>query len=183
MMKKITKGNFCNALLIMSFLSLCIWAGVRIYASFRFDTTIDGYLDNYAESGTLEEAEKNLSLALEALENRNLDSGQISIFFNNPNENLGIWYQNLVSSRDELHFALTESPINKSIILDKQKTGLSASGKYVSKPNGISIYPYNKQFFWWSIISLLVFILSLIVYSILEDNGTEDESLFSKRNK
>lgn len=182
-MKKITKGNFCIALVCISIISLCIWAGVRIYASFRFNTTIDGYLDNYAESGTLEEAEKNLSLALEALENRNLDSGQISIFFNDPNENLGIWYQNLVSSRDELHFSLAESPADQSIILDKQKTGLSASGKYVSKPSGISIYPYNKQFFWWSIISLLGLILSLIVYSIFENDGKENEPLFSKRNK
>lgn len=182
-MKKLTKGNFCITLIIMFFASLCIWAGVRIYASCKFNATIGGYLENYAESGTLEMAEKNLSLALKALENRNLTSGQISIFFNNPNENLEIWYQNLVSSRDDLSSALTESPVKQSIILDKQKTGLSDGGKYVSKPDGISIYPYNKQFFWWSIISLLGLILSYIVYIILDSNYEKNEPLFKKRNK
>lgn len=182
-MKKLTKGNFCTALIIMFLASLCIWAGVRFYASCKFDTTIDGYLDNYAESGTLEEAEKNLSLALEALEDRNLTSGQISIFFNNPNENLGIWYQNLVSSRDELSSALTESPVKQSIILDKQKTWLSDGGKHVSKPDGIEIYPYNKQFFWWSIISLLGLILSYIVYHILDIKYEKNKNLLKKINK
>lgn len=182
-MKKITKGNFFLGLFFICLASLCIWAGVRIYASCKFNDAIDGHLDNYAESGTLEDAEKNLSLAIAALEDKNLTSGQISIFCKNPNQNIGIWYQNLVSSRDEIHSALAESSADQAIILDKQKAGLSSGGKYVRVPQGISIYPYNKLFFWWSIISLLGAILFLITYAALSDYDKVDEPLFSKKDE
>lgn len=153
----ITKGRFYTVLFCVSLVLLIAWGGIRIKAAIEFDSEVMGHFYNYLEAGTIEGAKDNLEAAIEELESRGLTEGQVSIFYENPNNNISIWYKNLVKSREMLEEALSkETAFNQAIILEKQKDGLkgSSNNTVVKYPDGISIYPLNKFYFWWSILSL-----------------------------
>lgn len=153
----ITKGRFYTVLFCVSLLLFIAWGGIRIKAAIEFDSEVRGYFRNYLEAGTIEGAKDNLEAAIEGLESRGLTEGQISIFLKNPNNNIELWYNNLLESRDALKKAASEeTAFNQAIILEKQKDGLKgrSNNTAVKHPDGISIYPFNQFYFWWSILSL-----------------------------
>ena len=185
----LTKGRFYATLFIISIVVFLSWAVVRINKACTFNEEVKGYLQNYVEAGTMEIAIKNLNSAIEALEKAGLTEGQISIFWENPNNNIGLWYNNLLKSRELLRKAVKESTLEQSIILEKQKIGLSGGNENdngtisIAIPDGISMYPYNRFFFWWSILSAIMAIVFLIIVLVLCDSCEWDDPLIKTRNK
>ena len=175
----ITKGRFFSLLCIISVVSFLSWAGARIYKYATFQEKIGGYLQNYVESGDMETAEQNLSEAINVLEEQGLTQGQISIFWKDQNCNIGLWYNNLSESRKALTNSLQESKFNQSIILEKQRDGLKGGTKNssVRVPDGISIYPNNKLFFWWGILSFVAIIGCVGELCYLKQKYKMDEPL------
>lgn len=180
----ITKGRFYTVLLVISALAFVAWVATRLYASHTFNEEVYAHLVNYVRAGTSEVAERDINSAIEALEGRGLTEGQISIFCKDPKKNIGLWYENLIKSREVLRKASQESPSKQAIILEKQRDGLRGNGNNtgIEYPEGISIYPYNKLFFWWSFLSFLVACGSAIRLKRLWDNDEEDDPLIEKRD-
>lgn len=174
----IKKRKVYAILFLLSLAVFIIWGGLRIKLAIEFNFAVEGYFHNYLESGSIKGAKKNLEAAIEELESRGLTEGQISIFWENPNNNIGLWYNNLVESKEVLEKVVSEeTTFNQIIILEKQKDGLkgTSTSTEVKHPNGISIYPYNKIYFWCSILSpigIIVFGLGWLTSDpkILSDN-------------
>ncbi len=179
-----TKGKFCVTLMIASVLVLAGWMVARVNASNKFDEEVGGYLDNYVEAGNTQTAIENLDMAIKALEAKGMTEGQISIFWENPNNNVGIWYQNLLESKKVLEQSLEEGKRDQAIVLEKQRNGLkgSESNSAVRTPEGISIYPLNKVYFGWCVGSIVAFICFFISFAVLEENYELDDPLFPEKD-
>lgn len=179
-----TKGKFYATLMIASILVFVGWSVARVNASINFDEEVGGYLDNYVEAGNTQTAIENLDMAIKALEEKGMTEGQISIFWKNPNNNVGIWYQNLLKSKKALEESLEEGKRDQAIVLEKQRNGLkgSESNSSVRTPEGISIYPLNKVYFCWCVLSIIAFLAFLIRFAVLEENCELDDPLFPERD-
>ena len=180
----ITKGKFCTALLLLSIASFVIWGIARLVAAHDFDVKVKGHFQNYLEAATIKTAEESLEAAMVELEVRGLTEGQVSIFWENPNNNIGVWYNNLSQSRDLLKEVSEEPLLNQAIILEKQKNGLTGKDflNGIKCPKGISIYPYNKQFFWWSIFSgIAIAVFGLVCWG-LNDETEWNEPLIKRKD-
>lgn len=179
----ITKGKLITALLLLSIASFCVWALIRLVAADDFTVKVKGHLQNYVEAGTIETAEEELTAAIVALEKKQLTEGQISIFGKDPNNDIGTWYKNLLRSREELKTLSKENINNQLFGLERQRKGLTGGQDSVQHPQGISIYPYNEQFFWWGAWSIIAIIAFFISYEVLKDNNELDDPLIERKHK
>lgn len=179
-----TKGKFYVTLMIASVLVFAGWFVARVNAAIKFEEEVGGYLDNYVEAGNTQTAIENLDMAIKALEAKGLTEGQISIFWESPNNNVGIWYQNLLESKKVLEESLKEGKRDQVIVLEKQRNGLKGSenNSSVRTPEGISIYPLNKAYFGWCILSIVAFICFLIKIGCLVDAYEFNDPLFPEKD-
>lgn len=179
-----TKGKFYVTLLITSVVMLIAWGVSRCIAVGKFEVEVEGYFENYVEAGTVETARENLDMAIQVLEAKGLTEGQISIFWKNPNNDIGLWYHNLVESRNALKEIAKESPKDQAIVLEKQRNGLKGSeeNSFIKTPSGISIYPMNKAYFWWCMLSIVACIVFLIRIGVLVDNCEMTDPLFPEKD-
>lgn len=159
-MRKQTKAaNTFLILAIIATLLLGAWATVRIVKSVSFDTNCTQYLKRAADANSIEMAKEELQKAISYAESNNLTEGRVSIFLNQPKNDVGYWYQNMKASYEELeNLPSDSSPLEKTNVLMKLRetlTDTSDGDISVTVPNGISIYPYNLAYFLWSILSLI----------------------------
>lgn len=170
-----TKGKFWGAICMIFICIFIGWAGFRIQRAYICYKNLIGYLDNYVKAGTVEVAKENLSMAIEGLEKLGLTNGQISIFLNDPTENLDLYYRNLKKAEEALEKSMEYNIKDQMITLGKQQNAL---GDHY--PSGISIYPLNLICFWWCVISLGGIFYSAIVLYALLCNMELDDPLFTK---
>lgn len=126
----------------------------RIVCSVSFGIDCSGYLKRAADANTIEIAQAQLNIAIKYLEEHNLTTGYCSIFLKQPKNDVGFWYNNLKASSKELaSIPPTATQLEKTNVLMKLRETLLDQGECtsVTSPNGISIYPKNKLFFWLGI--------------------------------
>lgn len=117
----------------------------------------ESYLKLAADASTIEMAKPQLDKAIKYLEDHNLTIGIVSVFFKNPTNDIGFFYRNLKAAQAELEKANPNiTQLEESNLLMRLRKTLLEDGKstVVTCPNGISVYPNNKVYFWWGIISL-----------------------------
>ena len=153
------------------FVSLIIFVGLLTLGtilSINFSINCTQYLKRASDANTIELANNNLKIAIKYLENKCLTNGIISIFLHQPKNDIGFFYNNLLASHYELNKITTDSTqLEKSNVLIKLRETLTDNtrkGTKVISPDGISIYPYNKLFFWLMIISgIFIFGISFLL--------------------
>jgi hypothetical protein len=142
---------------ILLMVPLAILLTWRIVCSVSFGIDCGGYLKRAADANTVEMAQSQLNIAIKYLEGHNLTTGYCSIFLKQPKNDIGFWYNNLKASTKEL---TTISPIasqlEKTNVLMKLRETLLNQDESITCPNGISIYPENKMFFWLCITFLFL---------------------------
>lgn len=152
---------------IIACISLILWAGARIYNGITFDQNCEGHLKLAADANTVELAQQQLSIAVKYCEDNGLTKGYTSIFYRTPDEDIEFWYNNLKSSLNELNAVSADATqLEKSNILMKlRETLLDDNGETsVTSPDGISIYPNNTAYMIWAIVSLIIAIISGIMW-------------------
>lgn len=129
-----------------------------IVADINFSRNCEGYLKRAGDANTVALAEDQLTIALEYIEKRELTSGNSSLLWQVPRNDLGFWYQNLNSSLEELRGVPAEATqLERSNVLMKLRETLlddTSSGLVVTHPRNISIYPNVRVF--WTILLLCV---------------------------
>lgn len=166
-----TKKTFLAFAVIFTLL-FTAWGSIRIVKSVSFSTNCTQYLKRAADANSVEMAKEELEKAIFYAESKNLTHGRVSIFLNQPVNDIGYWYENMKVSYEELeNLPDDSSPLEKTNVLMKLRETLTDSSDgslVVTMPMGISIYPYNVSYFWWGIISsigaILFWILLLIAY-------------------
>jgi len=146
-------------LFFLFLLSLVIWGVLRIVRLIDFDYGCQNYLKLAADANTVEMAKPKLQRAISYLEDHNMTSGNASIIFQNPNNDVGFFYDNLKASMAELErISPDASQLEESNLLMKLRESLIDDGGQsteVTHPYGISIYPNNVAYFVWSAISII----------------------------
>jgi len=129
-----------------------IFIAMMIIKNIDFSINCKQYLKRAADANSVELALVNLNIAIKYLEDNNLTNGVVSIFLRQPKNDIGFWYNNLVSCRNELDKVnLETTALEKTNILMKLRETLldvKETGSYVTHPGDIAVYPHNKLFFW-----------------------------------
>ena len=163
-------------LTILFTLSTCVWAGFRIFHAIQFDLGCGAFLKRASSANTIELAQVQLQSAIDFAENNNLTEGVVSIFLRNPSNDIGFWYQNMTAANEEL-LSIPEdaSQLERTNVLMKLRESLTdttSGSSSVTVPDGISIYPNNVAYFWWSLISMVGATLFLILWGIYFEKAT-----------
>lgn len=154
-------------MLIAAFVMLAssiAWLTTRIVKMVDFGNNCTQYIERAANSASVETAKEELDKAILYLESHELTDGFVTIVMEQPRNDIGFWYQNLVNARDELEMLQEgSSSLEKSNILMKLRETLLDDDKVIV-PEGIEIYPYNKLYFAWSMSFLASIILFILAY-------------------
>lgn len=130
--------------------------------SIQFDQKCGGYLKQAADANSVELAERQLNLAIDYIEQRELTSGYTSVLWNTENENIEYWYNNLKQCQKELAATKNNSTLENTNVLMKLReslTDVDQNGTTLTIPYGISRYPNNLLYGILNIISGIIFIL------------------------
>lgn len=129
-----------------------VWTTLRVYNSVVFDIHCTGHIKRAADANTVDMAKKELDEAIEYLVENDTTKGYTSILWKTPDADVGFWFDNLSSSRDELSKVTPEtSQLEKTNVLMKLRETLldhEAKGDSVTIPGGMSVFPYNSAYFW-----------------------------------
>lgn len=160
------KGCFFT---ICTFCCIVVW-GIYIVCAITFNVNCGGHLKRAADSSTIEMAKKELDVAIAYLEKEGLTEGYTSVIYKTPNEDIGFWYSNLKSASEELGaISSSATTLEKSNALMKLRETLLdtvENSETVTKPVGISRYPYNGILGTLLMLSLLfAFIIGVILVS------------------
>jgi len=156
--------SFMSWVLIIAFISFVGWGIARTVKAVQFRFNCEQYIKRAADASSIEIAKGELEKVLSYCEDNGLTEGVVSIFFKQPKNDIGFWYQNLKMAYEELeNLPEDTTTLEKTNLLMKVRETLvdtDSNGTKITLPDGISIYPYNLFYFFWTTISLIVFIFS-----------------------
>ena len=161
-------GKTSKCFLVLAIICTMIfgaWATVRIVKAVSFNINCHAYIHRAAGATDIKTAKVELAKAIEYIEENNLTEGTVSIFLKNPRNDVGFWYGTLKSAYKELDtFSEDATQLEKTNYLMRMRESFLE----VRLPDGISIYPNNVLYFWWSMFSLsgaiVFYLLSYIAY-------------------
>lgn len=109
------------------------------------------YLELAADSNSAELALKHLSTAISFLEGNDITEGDTNIFWYEPANDIGFWYENLKSAQTQLTEYVQKAEQNEteeSNILMKLHETLMDTNGMVTHPSLISFYPSHVGWCW-----------------------------------
>ncbi|HEY4486361.1 MAG TPA: hypothetical protein VJB70_01330 [Candidatus Paceibacterota bacterium] len=166
-----TVKGFSLGLCIFFFCIFSFWGGTRVVKGIQFEQEISGYLKRAADANTIKLAAENLQTALTSIQKRRLTTGYTSILWRTPDEDIGFWHTNLSSALQELDSTKKDATqLEKTNVLMKLRETLLDDGQSlrVTMPDGISIYPQNKDYMFWGLGGFLPFCLFGIIALVLK---------------
>lgn len=139
--------------------------GYHLIAGIQFNRDYSGHLKRAADANSVQLAEKELSIALRYLNERELNTeegrnrGRIpdytSIVYSTPDEQISFHYDNIKASLDEVRDVIAKgeeaTALERSNLLIKLRESLlnhgkgDASGVQVTYPDGLDVYPHNLR--------------------------------------
>jgi len=151
-----------------------VWCGFRIGNSIIFGKDCGGYLKRAADANTVSAASKEMGIAIAYMEANKLTDGYTSVIYKTPDDDVGFWYNNIKSAKNELDSLPTSATsLEKTNVLMKLRETLlddGEKGASITIPHGISIYPNNTGWFWFGMFSLISLIGSCIVGALALDD-------------
>ncbi len=140
--------------------SLVFWTGVRIVKEVQFDQRCDGFLENAAHANQVSMVLPEMERAIAYLKENNLTDGFTSIFYRTQDDNIGFWYNNLVSATEELR----KEAQNKDMSALEQSNVLMKLHETLKRPEpeGITIYPHNTAMMVALTLSTLMTLVGVI---------------------
>lgn len=163
-------GRSAKIFMVLALISTLVfgaWSTVRIVKDFQFNTNCAQYIKRAADANTIEMAKEELGKAISYAKQNNLTEGIVSIFLQQPKNDVGFWYKNMTEAYNELeNLPEDATSLEKTNVLMKLREALTDSKDSevsVTIPDGISIYPENITYFWWGLISAIVSIVLWIM--------------------
>ncbi len=170
---KMSAGIFgCFFLLLV-----CVVLGIRIAAHVSFNWNCGEYLERAAVANSVELAKDQMDLAIKYLDDHQIQEGYTSILVRTPSEDVGFWYKNLTTCREELKSVIAKgekgsSELEKSNILMKlRETLIQHNSKSTSLvcPEGIDVFPYNVLMAVILLLTIPICILGIILIRVAAD--------------
>lgn len=147
---------------------ICIIVPIIVYACgivhcIEFSVNCTDYLKLAADANSTKLAEKHLTAAIEYLETNHLTFGHTGIIIKSPQNDIGIWYENLKSAQTNLHFLNEKedlTDLEESNALMKLRETLLDEGT-ITHPQHISFYPAHVSWFWSMVLIWLLWIVAI----------------------
>lgn len=152
--------------MIFLFLLSFVPPAITGYKSITFKQQCEGYLKQAADASTPEIALDRLNIAIDYIEAHNLTAGYTSILWKTQDEDMGYWYNNLITCRDNLEKCHNSSQLEKDNALMRMRKVLTDQGDKdttLTIPNGISRPPHNTM---WAILNTICGIILFMVLTI-----------------
>ena len=156
--------------IFLALLSLSVFTVVTV-KSIQLKQNCTGYLERAASANTVEEANVQLTKAIDYLEARELTTGYTSVLWRTPDEDIAFFYRNLKASQSELSKVdSTTTALERTNVLMKLRETLMDSydgSDVITCPDGLSLYPNNTS---WGILMWLagLILLGLIIWGMVE---------------
>jgi len=146
-------------------LSIC---GVRCSKGITLKQNVTGYLKRAADASTIELANTELSKAISYLEANEMTSGNTSVLWERPKNDLDFWYRNLKASQNELQQLKSNSALEKTNVLIKLRETLLDTGEKskVTVPDSLDVYPKHR---FWALMMFLAAILGVVGLGLFVD--------------
>jgi hypothetical protein len=152
--------------MVLSIIMLLFVTTIRIVDYVVYDINCGDYLKRAADANTIEIAKTQLDIAISYMKENKLTNGYTSILYKGPSEDIGFWYTNIISSREELNKVEDKTTqLEKTNILMKLRETLldnSQGGQCVTEPQGISVYPHNMLFAISFLFSTILTLLGMV---------------------
>lgn len=148
---------------------ICIIIPIVVYTcgvikTINMDVNCISYLELAADANSVDLAEKHLTTAINYLETNNLTSGHTGIIIKDPNNDIGIWYDNLKSAQGQLQELKEKEDLTdleeSNALMKLRETLLDNS--CVTHPSMISFVPNHVSWFWWMCLIWILWILAFI---------------------
>ena len=191
--RKKDKKTLFNILVVTTIIlsiSLVGWASFRIANAISFEINCGAHIKRAASANTIDLARAELEKVINYAQQNNLTEGIVSIFIQNPANDVGFWYTNLTAAYDELYNVPEDaSQLEKTNILIKLRESLTdrgeTGGTQITVPSGISIFPHNVAYFWWGFFSIGGLLVggTLFLLYFIEQEAKEEAKINGMRNK
>lgn len=135
---------------------------ITVVKGIQFNQDCGGYLKQAADANSVELAIERLDKAIAYAEENKLTEGYTSVLWKTEDDNIGFWYENLKTCREELSQCIESSQFEKTNVLMKVRESLTDQGEkgtQLTTPDGISRYPNNTLFGILNWISGILFLL------------------------
>ena len=149
---------FIGVVAVIPLVSLII---AQVVVSVSLERHVTGRLKRAADANSLALAEQELSAVLDYAEANDMTSGYSNVFWSVPAHDVGFWYTNLESARNELRYMISkggQTPLETSNQLMKLRETLVDSGHdgstSITVPPNFSWYPHPRM---WAFAWLFVF--------------------------
>ena len=142
--------------------------GTIFYKEYLFDINCKQYLERATNAATIETAREELEKAISYAEAHHLTTGNSSLFWNEPQNDIGFWYRNLKASLDELVQLPSDATLlEKSNSLMRLKDALTTegeNGRHVICPANIAVFPNHRDWFCRSFVAGLIVLVLFICW-------------------
>ena len=148
--------------IIISIVVALIMPAIIVVKHIQFSQDCGGYLKQAADANSVELAIERLDKAIAYAEENKLTEGYTSVLWKTEDDNIGFWYENLKTCREELSQCIESSQFEKTNVLMKVRESLTDQGEkgtQLTTPDGISRYPNNTLFGILNWISGILFLL------------------------
>lgn len=156
-------------LMIFLFLLSFVPPAITGYKSITFNQQCEGYLKQAADASTPEIALDRLNIAIDYIEAHNLTSGYTSILWKTQDEDMGYWYNNLITCRGNLEKCFSSTQLEKDNALMRVREVLTDQGEKgttLTIPDGISRAPHNTMWAILNTISGIILCLGFMIISV-----------------
>lgn len=140
----------------------CGWCAGSWYKGWRFGIDCEQYLTQASNASTVEVAKDRLDRAIGYLEGNGMTRGNTGVIIQTPAKDVGYWYANLVSAREELDDpTIADSSISQTNMLMKLREVLTdngSQGSHLVLPGPVYYVPNRAAWYWtgW-----IVFLLAI----------------------
>lgn len=163
--------KFGSFLVVVAVISLVIWGPYLGISRWQFNKNCGDYLKLAGDAPTVERADDFLGKAMAYLEKTNMISGNSSIIFKKPTNDVGIWYAQIKAAKETTEKIIARgegvSQLEKDNALMKiRETVLDQGekGTVITTPDWISLFP-NQLFkiINWPLLSIIFGLIGAII--------------------
>ncbi len=143
-------------------LILIVYGIARGYVQYRFDVDCGAHLVRAANAPTIPLALESMDTVLAYCEEHGKTQGHSDIFLNKPENDVGYWYERLVSARDELRTVQADaSSMAATNLLMKLRETITDNGN-LTLPTAIATFPNHIAWAFWGWTITILTVISIL---------------------
>jgi len=163
--------SFGVFIVVVAVIFLIIWGAYLGLAWWQFNKNCGDYLKLTGDAPTVERADGFLEKAIAYIEKTNRVSGNSSIIFKKPTNDVGIWYAQIKAAKETTEKIITRgegvSQLERDNALMKiRETVLDQGekGTMVTTPDWISLFPYQLfKIILWPLLSVVFGLIGVVI--------------------